>query len=794
MGSNRTAAFADPHDGRDCYLSETLFDQDVPVLKGMSSAYKVKFKMYELQKQNPVKLVPTPRKTLLREAKEARGDMLRNHGNELDFLCMPRSTESSKTAFNQLKPINLGDMLVPHTHKGRYIIVRSISALCTNSFGVQFVVEDTRGRAISIALYHFEEQSIQSGHDLDLLFPLGTILAIREPHICNFLGASQFCLRIFSPTDVVLLGPADPMLEAVRWSTRAPPAVYRSPKFDHRAHGNSAFKGRKYQVAKKFYDDGLASPCADSERLLLLLNPSQTHLNLNHPFQALQDAEAALVMCLQTSADSSSLSSLRAKMRRSKALENRRMLEQALSSYEEAVCDSPDNREAQEGRARVQRKLTETKTGQYDLQNLLFGKPDVGDYVASTIGIDNVPHVGGGRGVFAKKRISAGDLLMVEKSFARGRGRGDSRSRAIGWDLALGLAVNSANIDLVSKIVNTIVDDPASARAVHCLYGGPQFQPNCRPSFDPLAPSLPTDMSNVFVDSSRIEAIQAHNQFSLEDLAEGTTEMSFFDFDPNLFSRSSIFNHSCAPNATWYINGDVIVIRARTDISQDEEVTLSYLQVGLPYEVRHKIFVQKFEFECTCSRCKDDRKAGTVQLARRSNILRTKYEVFDPDLHDCCDEKDVADKLSDIVTNFESTYPSTNSIGPEAVRAYHDLSTMLCPIHDRSQRQSFFKKALNAEGVHFVPTKSGKLKVTAAPFNGPNSRIMRVIFCYIATSAHPGGGHNPREGKAWLEFAIELDQLTTGRKKKDFRMVWSSEIEELGSFLTHFVDRYFENA
>jgi len=46
---------------------------------------------------------------------------------------------------------------------------------------------------------------------------------------------------------------------------------------------------------------------------------------------------------------------------------------------------------------------------------------------------------------------------------------------------------------------------------------------------------------------------------------------SRFDTTSSLFSRSSLFNHSCLPSARWSTLGDVMVIRARVDIPAGQE-------------------------------------------------------------------------------------------------------------------------------------------------------------------------------------------------------------------------------
>lgn len=67
-----------------------------------------------------------------------------------------------------------------------------------------------------------------------------------------------------------------------------------------------------------------------------------------------------------------------------------------------------------------------------------------------------------------------------------------------------------ANIDLVTKVMMKIIDDPSQGSSVYCLYGGKSFPPVSEPSFNPLA-TPPAAPSDIFIDAARIDAIRAHN-------------------------------------------------------------------------------------------------------------------------------------------------------------------------------------------------------------------------------------------------------------------------------------------
>lgn len=70
-----------------------------------------------------------------------------------------------------------------------------------------------------------------------------------------------------------------------------------------------------------------------------------------------------------------------------------------------------------------------------------------------------------------------------------------------------------------------------------------------------------------------------------------------------LYIEASIFNHSCVPNAAAVWNGTTLEVRAMKTISEGEEVFLSYLSLTDSFHKRQKDCVQRYFFECHCSRC-----------------------------------------------------------------------------------------------------------------------------------------------------------------------------------------------
>lgn len=74
-----------------------------------------------------------------------------------------------------------------------------------------------------------------------------------------------------------------------------------------------------------------------------------------------------------------------------------------------------------------------------------------------------------------------------------------------------------------------------------------------------------------------------------------------------LFGEVSLINHSCLPNAIWYVSGGNIHILACKDIAQGEEVTIDYGYGDLvSVEVRRQNLNKRYHFWCHCPRCQHD--------------------------------------------------------------------------------------------------------------------------------------------------------------------------------------------
>jgi tetratricopeptide (TPR) repeat protein len=223
-------------------------------------------------------------------------------------------------------------------------------------------------------------------------------------------------VRVDSPSDAVFLEPGDPLLSEVKWVFSSPAAVL-PPSFDHKAHGNSLLKKKKYLLAIKAYSDGLAASPSDEQKLLLLVQRSQAHLHLNAFASAYRDSTSVLDL-LDNDVNSPPQTKSKAVLRQARALEGLKKYDLALEAYEKVLSVDADSSGGKDGKKRTEKMLRESKTGDYDWSVLEKGKVakeghsfDIGDFMGP-IKVVELSERGGGRGVVTTRDVDAGELLL----------------------------------------------------------------------------------------------------------------------------------------------------------------------------------------------------------------------------------------------------------------------------------------------------------------------------------------------------------------------------------------------
>ncbi|GAA5893992.1 hypothetical protein JCM6882_007953 [Rhodosporidiobolus microsporus] len=697
------------------------------------------------------------------------------------YMGLPKTF--SEKPLDKLSRINFDEMYVTQQHKDRYLLCRIVS-LPILEVSVSFMVEDPSGRTEYFSVYRFPLHGVETGPDLDALFPLGQVLAVKEPLFKMNQNGINAIIRVDSPTDLVFVHPNDPLLRTICWTFPNPGKPIPS-SFDYKAHGNALFKAKKYLLAVKAYTDGLASATSDEQKLLLHLNRAQAHLFLEKFASACRDSSTVLSL-LDNGAEAAEQTRFKALFRRARALEGMKLLPSARDAYVEAFKVDPTSVEVKAGQQRVEKMLGEAKTGvfnwlQLEAQAVKSAKEkkldrtnNVGDYVGP-IKVVKLEARGGGRGIVATRDIKAGELLIVEKAFAVGEGPKDpNKTILMAFDLKTRNAATFEQVNLVDDVVQRMLDDPSTAPLLYSLYGGSEFPASGEATLNPLGRRPIETGKEVFVDTARIEAILVANRFGLTAIDTAKDALST---PSGLFLNTSLFNHSCAGNAAWTVMSDLMIVRSRAGIKKGEEIFIPYVSVEAPADKRKGVLRGHFgDAGCGCDLCKLDDAAGAVKLNRRRDLLEQARALNRQDLPTSVKRR----KMTDQVVKMEQTYSPDRllPLRPELVLPYHFLAEIIG--HDspaaRRDANEYDLKSLEATGVVLQRSKKD-IKV----LNGPGvdgEMAVPLLLTIAARLAMNGLDKDNAEARLFVRAAIRMDRIIRGSDGRRFAFKWGNMVDE----------------
>jgi tetratricopeptide (TPR) repeat protein len=275
---------------------------------------------------------------------------------------------------------------------------------------VSFGIEDANGWGQLVSLYNFPGTYDANGPELDTIFPLNTVVVIREPYCKMALAAEHSHIRIDSPSDLVILEPGDPLLSNVRWTTgdRQLPVLGHSAA-EWKVVADRHFKAGEYFAATVAYSYALRR---SSQLYALRLNRSLAHLRLGNFAATLRDAEGVLENPKIPEDDR-----VKALYRSAQAEYRQGHYENAKSLYNKCLEISPDLKDVKSGVLNSDCRIKEQSTGNYDWASLFVEsrkkswKADVAEFVGP-VEIATMDNRGGGRGIRATDNIKPGDLLV----------------------------------------------------------------------------------------------------------------------------------------------------------------------------------------------------------------------------------------------------------------------------------------------------------------------------------------------------------------------------------------------
>ncbi|KIO27494.1 hypothetical protein M407DRAFT_23307 [Tulasnella calospora MUT 4182] len=579
----------------------------------------------------PIPFVAKPRTQLLVSFEFNRRQVLRQeneHAAQMKQTIIGTEIHVSKIPLEQLERVSLQQMDVRKTHKGKYLLCRIIT-FPVRMFSVHVLVEDVNGDACLMELYNYPGTIGASPQLIEALFPVGSILAIREPTLKSAAHGGDPLLRVDCPSNVVWLEHDDKKLLGVKWDTGD--QVHHSPRLpsteeEWKKQGNSHYQNGWNIPAAVSYSRGLQRFPASS---VLKLNRAMAYLQLKYYGAALADCEAVL-----ENKDLSESLKPKALYRAAQALYGMGRWDEAERNFTDMAKKYPA--EAPACKPWIQKctdRRSEASQGKYDwvaAYKVAQGEGSRMDLANFTgpIQIAALPSRGGGRGIVAKRDIKFGELLVVSKAFVFCSKDDFAKPETFS---ILNLITNCMDVGYgainPTQAAERIAGDPQAANALNQLYAGPTYEPP--PSEYSVAPPGKVNVSRLLrfdedVHIGRIQGVLSFNSFTVQSLGPGESmpkDTSRHLDTSALFPLPSLFNHSCSPNAHWYCLKDIMIVRATCDIPAGNEVFLSYGGAGDSYLSRAKeSCLARLLGSCNCFLCTRDRQAGESVCKQREKI------------------------------------------------------------------------------------------------------------------------------------------------------------------------------
>jgi hypothetical protein len=261
-----------------------------------------------------------------------------------------------------------------------------------------------------VSLYNFPGTLSATGRELDTIFPLNTIIIIREPLAKMALAASHSHIRVDSPSDILFVEPNDPVLKGVTWATgSATPFKMTRSIVQWKETGDQHFKAKQYFAAATAYTYALKR---DPSQTSILLNRCLAQLRLENFVHALRDAKAVIASNGLKDADK-----VKALYRAAQSEYGAGHYPESKQWYLQCLDVDPNLEDATDGSQRCEARMKEEKDGSYDWKALFEAsmkpsyRPDIAEF-RGPVTVTSLPHRGGGRGVTATRDIAVGELLV----------------------------------------------------------------------------------------------------------------------------------------------------------------------------------------------------------------------------------------------------------------------------------------------------------------------------------------------------------------------------------------------
>ncbi|KAK7434367.1 hypothetical protein Landi51_13547 [Colletotrichum acutatum] len=368
----------------------------------------------------------------------------------------------------------------------------------------------------------------------------------------------------------------------------------------------------KMEFMMEIYSKALASAITPEQTRAALLNRSLANLRLHRLEKAVDDASKS---------QDDNVPTQKGLFREAKAYYSLEQFSLCSAKLRKVLALNPKNQDAKKELARTLRRIDEQDRGIYQwgqMYDQANATPPVIDCATYNGPVEVRRSTERGRGLFTSKAVKAGDLLLCEKAFSyRYAGEDDN------------MDANQNNRVLVSLVSKRTVLGAQASLAFNIIQKL-HHNPRLAPRFNDLHHGDSHSGAAKQQDKSIIDTFFVMDVVSLNSY--GSPRTCLIQFNGHLSHKksttcglwilASYINHACVGNCQRSFIGDMMILRASTDMDANTELQFCYLPPdGLSYEEVQKS-LQPWGFVCRCELCEEKKLVSEEALQRRQELIR----------------------------------------------------------------------------------------------------------------------------------------------------------------------------
>ncbi|TYJ57104.1 hypothetical protein B9479_002205 [Cryptococcus floricola] len=567
-------------------------------------------------------------------------------GMRVRIVTLDEVAMCSTHKLESLKLVETTSLKCPDKHLGRVYVCRVLTKAKAKD-GIVFQVEDPQGLVLPVQVKFPTATpcyALNLRSTLQEIYPVGAILAIREPDVRTGMKGG-YVIIVDVPTDIQELHRSHPLAQMFKGVAPAAP-IHELTWEEVKDLGNKALKAKNPIIAAKHYTTALRYPEVTSDpgrQLTLYLNRAQAHLDQKLYGTAYRDCVHAERFVCDPDALATYAQLAKLYWRMANAAYGLRLWSTAERLLDKCHVYSEVLEPLTAMKTKLETRKIERQYGHYNWTSILqdvqrSNAPciDVADY-QGPVDVRIIPKKNT-RGLVSTRAVRAGELLLVSKSLLTSYSGDAGNAITPCIDHLNEDYIKPSSYSAISRAVHQFLDDPFSAQIFSSCnfyeYGDLSILPTWQCTEAKRLEELFKPVSDI--DLSRIRNVIRDNKVhdspvSLKAtvIPRSKTNEESKEWPLMVFGMPSVMVHSCRPNVSMKLWGDVAVVRALYNMPKGTELCSNKFDTSLTYTPRSEVAFEK-GFKCSCSLCRSDAK---TEYDLRFRLLEEVVPKLKADFH-----------------------------------------------------------------------------------------------------------------------------------------------------------------